>query len=155
MTYTAASGIGLLIFIHVTHYCNGKMYSEEKRNAFNVIGRNFIMAQDNDPKHTLHTTWWETPQKEQLTAHHVAAQRNNAIAWQKKKKTQTIGFAMPVLQVLCVGCVLHNPSTLIAMRYWCWVGPLSCPWNSFNYLWHGFHKEWKHSFKKRCMIAVL
>lgn len=44
------------------------------------------MEQDNDPKHTLHTTWRETSRNEQLTEDHVAAQRNNATAWQKNPK---------------------------------------------------------------------
>ena len=62
----AASGVGSLIFIDdVTHDGSSRMNSEVyknilsanlRRNASKLIGRNFIMQQDNDPKHTANTT---------------------------------------------------------------------------------------------------
>ena len=62
----AASGVGSLIFIDdVTHDSSSRMNSEVNknilsaniwRNASKLIGRNFIMQQDNDPKHTANTT---------------------------------------------------------------------------------------------------
>ena len=58
----AASGVGSLIFIDdVTHDGSSRINSEVyknilsanlRRNASKLIGRNFIMQQDNDPKHT-------------------------------------------------------------------------------------------------------
>ena len=62
----AASGTGSLICIDdVTHDGSSKMNSEVyrnilsanlKKNASKLIGRSFIMQQDNDPKHTANTT---------------------------------------------------------------------------------------------------
>ena len=62
----ASSGTGSLIFIEdVTHDGSSKMNSEVYRNilsanlrkdATKLIGRAFIMQQDNDPKHTAKTT---------------------------------------------------------------------------------------------------
>ena len=61
----AASGVGSLIFIDdVTHDGSSRMNSEVKnilsaklrRNASKLIGRNFIMQQDNDPNQTANTT---------------------------------------------------------------------------------------------------
>ena len=59
----AASGVGSLIFIDdVTHDGSSRMNSEVYknimsanlgRNVSKLIGRNFIMQQDNDPKHTV------------------------------------------------------------------------------------------------------
>ncbi len=62
----ASSGTGSLIFINdVTHDGSSKMNSEVYRNilsdnlqkdATKLIGRSFIMQQDNDPKHSAKTT---------------------------------------------------------------------------------------------------
>lgn len=62
----ASSGTGSLIFTDdVTHDGSSKMNSEVYRNilsanlkkdATKLIGRSFIMQQDNDPKHTAKTT---------------------------------------------------------------------------------------------------
>lgn len=61
----ASSGTGSLIFISVTHDGSSKMNSEVYRNvssanlmkdAAKLIGRWFIMHQDNNPKHTVVTT---------------------------------------------------------------------------------------------------
>ncbi len=62
----AASGTGSLIFIDdVTDDGSSRMNSEVyrnilsanlQRNAFKLIGRKFIMQQDNDPKHTANKT---------------------------------------------------------------------------------------------------
>lgn len=62
----ASSGTGSFIFIDdVTHDGSSKMNSEVYRNilsanlkkdATKLIGRSFIMQQDNDPKHTAKTT---------------------------------------------------------------------------------------------------
>ena len=64
--FMAASGVGSLIFIDdVTHDGSSRMNSEVYknilsanlgRNASKIFGRNFIMQQDNDPKHTANTT---------------------------------------------------------------------------------------------------
>ena len=61
----AASGVGSLIFIDdVTHYGSSRMNSEVyknilsanlRRNESKLIGRNFNMQQDNEPKHTANT----------------------------------------------------------------------------------------------------
>ncbi len=60
--FIASSGIGSLIFINdVTHDGSSKINSEVYRNilsgnlqkdATKLIGRSFIMQQDNDPKHS-------------------------------------------------------------------------------------------------------
>ena len=62
----AASGVGSLLFIDdVTHDGGSRMSSEVyktilstnlRRNVSKLIGRNFIMQQDNDPKRTANTT---------------------------------------------------------------------------------------------------
>ncbi len=62
----ASSGRGSLIFINdVTHDGSSKMNSEVNRNilsanlqkdATKLIGRSFIMQQDNDPKHSAKAT---------------------------------------------------------------------------------------------------
>ena len=62
----AASGVGSLIFNDaVTHDSSNRMNSEVdkkilsanlRKNASKVIGRNFIMQQDNDPNNTTFTT---------------------------------------------------------------------------------------------------
>ncbi len=64
--FIASSGTGSLIFIDdVTHDGSSKINSEVYRNilsdnlqkdATKLIGRSFIMQQDNDPKHTAKTT---------------------------------------------------------------------------------------------------
>ncbi len=64
--FIASSGTGSLIFIDdVTHDGSSKINSEVYRNilsdnlqkdATNLIGRSFIMQQDNDPKHNAKTT---------------------------------------------------------------------------------------------------
>ncbi len=61
----ASSGTGSLIFIDETHDGSSKINSEVYRNilsgnlqkdATKLIGRSFIMQQDNDPKHSLKAT---------------------------------------------------------------------------------------------------
>ncbi len=62
--FIASSGTGSLIFINdVTHDGSSKINSEVYRNilsdnlqkdATKLIGRSFIMQQDNDPKHRVH-----------------------------------------------------------------------------------------------------
>ncbi len=62
----AASGMGSLIFTDkVTHHGSSRMNSEVyrnilsanfQRNSSNLIRKNFIMQQDNDPKHTANST---------------------------------------------------------------------------------------------------
>ncbi len=62
--FIASSGTGSLIFINdVTHDSSSKINSEVYRNilsdnlqkdATKLIGRSFIMQQDNDPKHRVH-----------------------------------------------------------------------------------------------------
>ncbi len=64
--FIASSGTGSLIFINdVTHDGSSKINSEVYRNilsdnlqkdATKLIGRSFIMQQDNDPKHSAKTT---------------------------------------------------------------------------------------------------
>ncbi len=64
--FIASSGTGSLIFINdVTHDGSSKINSEVYRNilsdnlqkdATKLIGRSFIMKQDNDPKHSSKTT---------------------------------------------------------------------------------------------------
>ncbi len=64
--FIASSGTGSLIFINdVTHDGSSKIKSEVYRNilsdylqkdATKLIGRSFIVQQDNDPKHTAKTT---------------------------------------------------------------------------------------------------
>ncbi len=64
--FIAASGTGSLIFINdVPHDGSSKINSEVYRNilsdnlqkdATKLIGRSFIMQQDNDPKHSAKTT---------------------------------------------------------------------------------------------------
>ncbi len=64
--FIASSGTGSLIFINdVTHDGSSKINSEVFRNilsdslqkdATKLIGRSFIMQQDNDPKHSAQTT---------------------------------------------------------------------------------------------------
>ena len=65
-----ASWVGSLIFIDVTHDSSSRMNSEVyknilsvnlRRNASKLIGRRFIIQQDNDPKHTANTCrQWRT-----------------------------------------------------------------------------------------------
>ncbi len=64
--FIASSGTGSLIFINdVTHDGSSKINSEVYRNilsdnlqkdATKLLGRSFIMQQDNDPKHSAKTT---------------------------------------------------------------------------------------------------
>ncbi len=64
--FIVSSGTGSLIFIYdVTHDGSSKINSEVYRNilsdnlqkdATKLIGRSFIMQQDNDPKHSAKTT---------------------------------------------------------------------------------------------------
>ena len=87
----AASGVGSLIFIdEVTHdgYKN-ILFANLRGNASKLIGTNFIMQQDNDPKHTVNTTTGTPPEKQQLKEAAVKA-------WKSITKEESNGLVMRV-----------------------------------------------------------